>query len=215
MYSLPGNHCNSSLGNLHQWICCNTIIEIHVTLHLSTSKFFQVGNAKHPMGKAGSTVRFEITVRYEICWAKSTVRNYGTIHFPRYGTVQKYDIFFVLFSNLFRTNLIIERKPGRYVRKQDLYHFCRVSMKSVIVQKKKRRPNLSPPFPATVSFIGASYRRPSRLAFLFLEGAKAFLVGLSPQEPPSPGFLNIGIGLAQTPPKAAKAPVILFCFFLC
>ena len=42
-------------------------------------------------------VRFEITVRYEIFWAKSMVRNYGTIYFPRYGTVRKYDIFSVLF----------------------------------------------------------------------------------------------------------------------
>ena len=60
---------------------------------------------------------------------KSTVRNYGTIYFPRYGTVRKYDILFVLFSNLFRTNLIIERRPLRYVRNQDLYRFRRVSMK--------------------------------------------------------------------------------------
>ena len=51
------------------------------------------------------TVRFEITVRYEICWAKSTVRNYGTIYFPRYGTVRKYDILFVPFTNLFSYQL--------------------------------------------------------------------------------------------------------------
>ena len=74
------------------------------------------------------TVQFEITVRYDICWAKSMVRNYGTIYFPRYGTVRKYDIFVVLFSNLFRTNLIIERRPLRYVRNQDLYRFRHVSM---------------------------------------------------------------------------------------
>ena len=98
--------------------------------------------------KAGSTVRFEFTVRYEIFWAKSTVQNYGTIYFPRYGTVRKYDIFFVLFSNLFPTNIIIER---RNVRNQDLYRFCHVSMKYSklyrvlhIVQKKKRGPH---PFP--------------------------------------------------------------------
>ena len=109
-------------------------------------------------------VRFEITVRYEILWAKSTVRNYGTIYFPRYGTVRKYDIFVVLFSNLFRTNLIIERSPLRYVINQDLYRVCRVSIKYSklyrvlhIVQKKKR-PH---PFPACLSSIGASYRRPS------------------------------------------------------
>ena len=69
------------------------------------------------------TVRFEITVRYEIFWAKSTVRNYGTMYFPRYGTVRKYDIFFVPFSTYhFRTffvstrNLIIEHshRPLRF-----------------------------------------------------------------------------------------------------
>ena len=76
------------------------------------------------MSKAGSTVRYGTNF-----WgAKSTVRNYGTIYFPRYGTVRKYDILFVLFSNLFRTNLIIERRPLRYVRNQDLYRFRRVSM---------------------------------------------------------------------------------------
>ena len=111
-------------------------------------------------------VWFAITVCYEIFWAKSTVRNYGTIYFPRYGTVRKYDIFFVLFSNLFRTNLIIERRPFRYVSNQDLCHFRHaVSMKYSklyrvvhIVQKKKRSPN---PFPACLSSIGASYRWPS------------------------------------------------------
>ena len=113
-------------------------------------------------------VRYEITVRYEIFWAKSTVRNYGTIYFPRYGTVRKYDIIFILFSNLFRTNLIIERSPLRYVRNQDLYRFRRVSMKCskfyrvlYIVQKKKCGPH---PFPACLSSIGASYRGPSRRA---------------------------------------------------
>ena len=55
----------------------------------------------HAVAKAGSTVRFEITVRYEMFLAKSTVRNNGTIYFPRYGTVRKYGIFFVLLSNLF------------------------------------------------------------------------------------------------------------------
>ena len=65
------------------------------------------------------------TVRHETFWAKSTVRN-----------------------------LIIERRPLRHVRNQDLYHFCRVSMKYSklyrvlhIVQKKKRGPH---PFPRPV-----------------------------------------------------------------
>ena len=120
------------------------------------------------VGKAGSTVRFEIMVRYEIFGAKSTVRNYGTIYFPRYCTVRKYDIFFVLFSNLFHTNLIIEHRPLRYVRNQDLYRFRHVSMTYsklyrvlYIVQKKKRSPH---PFLACLSSIWASYRRPSRQA---------------------------------------------------
>ena len=51
------------------------------------------------------TVRFEITVRYEIFCAKSTVRNYGTIYFPRYDTVRKYDILFVLFFEPFSYQL--------------------------------------------------------------------------------------------------------------
>ena len=103
-----------------------------------------------------------LAVRY------GTVRNYGTIYFPRYGTVRKYDIFFIPFSNFFRTNLIIEHRPLGYVRNQDLYRFRRVSMKCsklyrvlYIVQKKKRGPH---PFPACLSSIGASYRRPSRQA---------------------------------------------------
>ena len=84
------------------------------------------------------------TVRYEMFWAKSTVRNYGTIYFPRYGTVRFESTIF--FSNLFRTNLIIERRPLRYVRNQDLYRFRHVSMTYTklyhilyIVQKNKTR----------------------------------------------------------------------------
>ena len=151
-------------------------------------------NDFYVLHKAGGTVQFEITVRYEILWAKSTVWNYGTIYFPKYGTVRKYNIFFVLFSNLFRTNLIIERRPLRHVRNEDLYHFCRVSMKYSklyrvlhIVQKKKCGPH---PFPRPVFQVYRSVHREagflkaennfniiSVLVDFFLEGAQAFRGG--------------------------------------
>ena len=123
---------------------------------------------RHWQGWQYGRVRFEITVWYKIFWPKNTVRNYGTIYFPRYGTVRKYNIFLVPFSNLFRTNLIIEHRPLRYVRNQHLCRFRRVSMKCsklyrvlYRVQEKKRGLH---PFPACLSSIGASYRRPSRRA---------------------------------------------------
>ena len=74
---------------------------------MSAERFCEGPSEGLQQGWQYGTVRFEITVRYEIFGAKSMVRNYGTIYFPRYGRVRKYDIFSVLFSNLFRTNLII------------------------------------------------------------------------------------------------------------
>ena len=119
--------------------------------------------------KDGSTVWYGSKLRHgtKFFGVKSTVRNYGMIYFPRYGTVRKYDIFFVLFFNLFRTNLIIDRRPLRYVRNQDLYRFRGMSMKCsklyrvLCIVQKTRGPN---PLPACLSSIGASYRRPSRRA---------------------------------------------------
>ena len=49
------------------------------------------------------TVRYEITVRYGCKNGKSTVRYYGSIIISKFGTVRKYDIFFVLLSYFFRT----------------------------------------------------------------------------------------------------------------
>ena len=111
-------------------------------------------------------------------WQYGTVR-FGTIYFTitarniflgiRYGSKVRY--FFVLLSNLFRANLIIERRPLRYVRNQDLCRFRRVSMtylklyRVLYIVQKKRGPN---PLPAC--------RGPGGGSKFFLEGAKSFLV---------------------------------------
>ena len=65
--------------------------------------------------KAGSMVRYGSKLQYDIF---SQVR---------YSSKVRY--FFRILSNLFPTNLIIEHRPLRYVRNQDLYRFRRVSMK--------------------------------------------------------------------------------------
>ena len=129
----------------------NTLSTQHHTRHIPPRLAVRYGRVRNYGTKFwGLKVRFEITVRYIFP---------GTVHFE--STI--FCSYF--FSNLFRTNLIIERRPLRYVRNQDLYRFCHVSMKYSklyrvlhIVQKKKRGPH---PFPACLSSIGASYRRPS------------------------------------------------------
>ena len=114
--------------------------------------------------KAGSTVRYGLKLRYGTKFFGLKVRFEITVWYIFPGTVRFESTIF--FSNLFRTNLIIERRPLRYVSNQDLCRFRHaVSMKYSklyrvvhIVQKKKRSPN---PFPACLSSIGASYRWPS------------------------------------------------------